>query len=83
MASLLRFLPGKGGGTMRRVLPAVRGAVILWSRRERGALRLLFGLYLAAAPGAVPAEDLAYVANLRAATVSVIDVATRRVTGRI
>lgn len=31
----------------------------------------------------VAAEDLAYVANLRASTVSVIDVASRRVTGRI
>jgi YVTN family beta-propeller protein len=68
---------------MRRVLPESWGAVILWSQRERGALRLLFGLCLVAAPDTVSAEDLAYVANLRAASVSVIDVATRQVTGRI
>ena len=64
---------------MRR--PKSRG----WSSAvARGGGRLLFfSLWLAAPSRSVVAADLAYVANLRAATVSIVDVESRTVTGRI
>src|SRR5437016_4839163 len=53
------------------------------SRAQRKGLRLLWALPLVALAADSAAEDLAYVANLRASTVSVIDVPARRVVARV
>jgi YVTN family beta-propeller protein len=53
------------------------------SRAKRNGLRLLWALPLVALAAESAGEDLAYVANLRASTVSVIDVPARRVVARV